>query len=154
MSCVLAQSGDELELKKELLKYHTLEAVFSMPDELFINSNVSTVTCIIVLKAHQPHPINYETYFGYCKDDGFIKRKPMGRGDYLNKWNGIKTQWLNGFRNKKVISGYSVRKYVNPEDEWCAEAYMETDYSVITEKDFIKSIKDFVIFDWVDRNDC
>ncbi|MBK7856920.1 MAG: N-6 DNA methylase [Bacteroidetes bacterium] len=41
MQSALAQSGKVFELKKKLLEYHTLEAVFSMPDELFINSDVS-----------------------------------------------------------------------------------------------------------------
>lgn len=146
MSCVLAQSGKELDLKTQLLESHTLEAVLSMPDELFVNSNVGTITCIMVIKAHQPHPANYETYFGYCKDDGFIKRKPMGRGDYLNRWNGIKEQWLYNFRNRKEVDKHSIKRCVTAEDEWCAEAYMETDYSNITKDDFIESIKKFVIF--------
>lgn len=146
MSCVLAQSGEELDLKKQLLEHHTLEAVFSMPNDLFVNSNVGTVTCVVVVKAHQPHPANYETYFGYCKDDGFIKRKPMGRGDYLNKWDGIKKQWVYNFRNRKEIAGHSVKRCVTAEDEWCAEAYMETDYSNITKDDFVKTIKEFVVF--------
>lgn len=146
MSCALAQSGTELDLKKQLLKNNTLEAVFSMPDELFVNSNVGTVTCIVVIKAHQPHPNNYETYFGYCKDDGFIKQKPMGRGDHLGKWSYIKKQWVYNFKNRKEIAGHSVKKCVTAEDEWCAEAYMETDYSIITEEDFAKTIKEFVIF--------
>lgn len=146
MRCALAQSGNELELKKTILKDNTLEAVFSMPNELFINSDVGTVTCIVVLKTHQPHPEDYETYFGYYKDDGFIKQKPMGRGDYLNKWGDIKKEWLYNFWNRKEVAGLSVKKHVTAEDEWCCEAYMETDYSTITEEDFVKTIKDFVIF--------
>lgn len=146
MGCVLAQSGKLLDFKKQLLEHHTLEAVLSMPDELFVNSNVNVVTCIVVIKAHQPHPANYETYFGYCKDDGFVKRKPKGRQDYLNKWVGIKEQWLYNFRNRKEVAGHGVKRCVTAEDEWCAEAYMETDYSTVTEAIFAKSIKEFVIF--------
>jgi type I restriction enzyme M protein len=146
ISCVLAQKGKELELKKQILKYNTLEGVFSMPNDLFVNSGVGTVTCVIVLKAHQTHPKDYETYFGYCKDDGFIKRKPMGRGDYLNKWDDIKNQWIYNFINKKEITGHSIKRYVTAEDEWCVEAYMETDYSKITKEDFVKTMKEFVLF--------
>ena len=32
-----------IELKKKLLEKHTLEAVFSMPDELFLNSKIHVV---------------------------------------------------------------------------------------------------------------
>lgn len=146
MSCVLAQKGKELELKKKILEYNTLDAVFSMPNDLFVNSGVGTVTCVVVIRVHQPHPSNYETYFGYCKEDGFIKRKLMGRGDYLNKWNGIRNQWIYNYRNKKEIPEHSIKRYVTADDEWCAEAYMETDYSKITKEDFVKTIKDFVLF--------
>jgi len=146
MRCALAQKGNELDLKKKILENNTLEAVFSMPDELFVNSKVGIVTCIMVIKTHHPHPEDYETYFGYWKDDGFIKRKPTGRGDYFNKWNDIKKEWLYNFKNKKELAGHSVKWHVTAEDEWCAEVYMETDYSNITEEDFIKKIKQYVVF--------
>lgn len=146
MSCALAQKGKELDLKRKILEHNTMEAVFSMPNDLFVNSDTGTVTCIMVIKAHQPHPKNYETYFGYCKNDGFIKRKPMGRGDYLNKWGGIKNHWIYNFRNKKEIPGHSIKRCVTAEDEWCVEAYMETDYSKITKEEFVKTIKEFILF--------
>ena len=81
MSCALAQSGIIYTLKEKLLREHTLEAVFSMPKELFHNSDVGVNTCIMVFKAKEKHSANYKTYFGYWKDDGFIKRR-QGREDY------------------------------------------------------------------------
>lgn len=146
MQCALAQKGVRLELKKKLLKDNTLEAVFSMPDELFINSNVSVVTCIMVFKAHIPHPESYETYFGYWKDDGFVKKKIIGRADYFHKWEGIKKEWLSGYRNKNTVPGKSVKKHISAGDEWCAEAYMETDYSTLKKEDFEKEIKKYLIY--------
>jgi hypothetical protein len=144
MQCALAQKGKILELKKKLLSKHTLEAVMSMPDELFFNSNVGVVSCIMVFTAHRPHPSNKETYFGYWKDDGFVKRKIKGRYDALNKWQNIKEIWIESFMNKKSLAGLSVMRSVKVNDEWCAEAYMETDYSVLSKDDFIKTIKDFI----------
>ncbi|MFZ3077436.1 MAG: N-6 DNA methylase [Candidatus Aenigmatarchaeota archaeon] len=152
MSCALAQSGTGLELKEKLLRENTLEAVFSMPTELFHNSNVGVNTCIMVFKAKEKHPTNYKTYFGYWKDDGFIKRK-SGRDDYKNKWNEIKKYWLENYRNKEEIEGFSVKKYVTANDEWCVEAYMETDYSKLNEKDFEKTLKDFVAFKFLNTGD-
>ena len=46
MQSALAQKGKIFLLKEELLKKHTLEAVFSMPGELFFNSNVGVVSCV------------------------------------------------------------------------------------------------------------
>lgn len=146
MDRVLSTIGKKFELKKQLLKKHTLEAVMSMPDQLFINSDTGTVTNIVVVTAHKPHPKNKETYFGYWKDDGFVKRKNRGRIDAYDRWNTIKTEWLDSFTNRRNIEGLSVNKVVTEKDEWCAEAYMETDYSKLTEKEFIRDIKKFVLF--------
>lgn len=144
MSCALAQKGKMLEIKKRLLSKHTLEAVMSMPDELFFNSNVGVISCIMVFTAHRPHESNKESYFGYWKDDGFVKRKTKGRYDAFNKWPKIKETWINSYINKKSIPGLSVMQTVKAEDEWCAEAYLETDYSKLSKEDFLRTLKNFV----------
>ena len=146
MSCALADSGERLELKKKLLKNHTLDAVFSMNNELFHNSKVTVSTCIMIFKAKEPHPTGYKSYFGYWKNDGFYKRKSKGRADYDNSWNDIKNMWVNAYFNREEIDGFSVKKEVSAEDEWCAEAYMKTNYSVLNTEMFEKNIKDYSIF--------
>lgn len=35
---------------------------------------------------------------------------------------------------------------VKAEDEWCAEAYMETDYSTLTTESFERELKKYVAF--------
>lgn len=151
MSCALAQSGEMLSWKKKLLEYHTLEAVLSMPDELFHNSKVGVVTCILVFTAHIPHPKGKKTWFGYWKDDGFVKVKNKGRIDSKEKWSINREKWINSYRNKEVIPGHSVMMEVCAEDEWCAEAYMETDYSQLNESDFVNVIKDYVAFQFLNQ---
>lgn len=146
MQSALAQTGKVYELKKQLLQKHTLDAVLSMPDELFFNSDVGVVSCIMVFTAHRPHPKNKETYFGYYKNDGFVKRKIKGRVDAYGKWEAIKEKWISSYINRKNEAGFSINKVVSAEDEWCAEAYMETDYSNLSKQDFIKIIKDYVFF--------
>lgn len=56
ISCVIEKTESAINLRKRLLEHHTLEGVLSMPEELFANSKVNTVTCAIVITAHQPHP--------------------------------------------------------------------------------------------------
>lgn len=146
MQSALSQTGKIFELKKKLLEQHTLEAVLSMPDELFINSDVGVVACIMVFTAHKPHPKNKETFFGYFKGDGFEKRKHKGRIDVHGKWDAIKEKWVSNFRNGKEEPGVSVKQVVSAHDEWCAEAYMETDYSKLSKEDFLKNLKEFVLF--------
>ena len=146
MQSALAITGKVFEFKKKLLESHTLEAVLSMPNELFTNSKVNVVSCIMIFTAHKPHPKNKETYFGYYKDDGFEKRKIQGRYDVYEKWEKIKEKWVNYFLNRKQEPGFSANKKVAANDEWCAEAYMETDYSKLTKEDFLKTIKEYVLF--------
>jgi hypothetical protein len=50
------------------------------------------------------------------------------------------------FRNREVHAGESVTQKVTAADEWCAEAYMETDYSKLTQADFEKELKKYVVF--------
>lgn len=145
MRCALYQTGTGMEIKSKLLSKHTLEAVMSMPDDLFYP--VGTVTCIMVFRAHTPHETsNRKTWFGYWKNDGLIKVKHRGRIDANEEWLRIMPVWLNMYRNREVVIGKSVTQKVSASDEWCAEAYMETDYSKITQNDFTKATKNYAIF--------
>jgi type I restriction-modification system DNA methylase subunit len=146
MQCALAQKGAKLFLKERLLKNHTLEAVLSLPNELFHNSKVGVVTCAMIVTAHQPHPKNKETYFGYYKDDGFIKRKGRGRIDDLLLWKDKKEEWVFHYANRKEKAGLSVNKIITANNEWCAEAYMETDYKDLVESDFEDTVRRYVSF--------
>jgi type I restriction-modification system DNA methylase subunit len=145
VSCATGTYG-----KRELLKKHRLEAVMSMPPELF--SPVGVVTCVMVFTAHQPHDQypDHKTWFGYWRDDGFIKTKHKGRIDAGN-WTDIRDRWVESFVNRVVKAGESVLYRVGESDEWVAEAYMETDYSALTQSDFEKVVRDYAIY-MVTRN--
>ena len=148
-SVVTDTTGANYEYKKRLLKNHTLEAVVSLPEELFANSNTAVVTVGIIITAHVPHPKNKETWFGYWRNDGFVKTKKYGRADVNNQWgeeNGLMDQWLIAFVNRKEISQFSLNRKVIPEDEWIAEAYLETDYSLLDMKTFEKTVREYQAF--------
>jgi type I restriction enzyme M protein len=139
MSCALSANA----MRAEILKDHTLEAVMSMPDQLFYP--VGTVTCIMVFSAHRPHASeNRKTWFGYWKNDGFVKTKHKGRIDLNESWSNIRDRWVETFRNREVHPGESVLKQVSAADEWCAEAYMETDYSVLDQNAFDEAVRTYV----------
>lgn len=141
MSCAISPHPK----REELLKFHTLDAVMSMPTDLFYP--VGTVPCIMVFKAHIPHETsNKKTWFGYWKDDGFIKTKHKGRIDQYNKWEAIRDHWVETYRNREDIPGESIKQYVTAQDEWCAEAYMETDYSQLTKDIFEETVKNYMLF--------
>lgn len=82
-----------------------------------------------------------DTFFGYFKDDKFIKRKGLGRVEQTDSngnslWKDVEALWLNLYRNRREMPGLSVVKKVSYEDEWLAEAYMETDYNNLKQEDF------------------
>ena len=133
------------DVRERLFKKHSLEAVFSMPTEIF-NPAASAPPCVMVWTANVPHPEGKKTFFGYFRDDGFVKRKKLGRIDAYGKWEEIKKKWLNLYQNKIEEPGYSVLHCVSHKEEWCAEAYMKTDYSTLCDEDFEKKIKEYVAF--------
>lgn len=145
ITCATAPSGETYEWKRKILERHTLDAVMSMPIDLFHNSKVGVVTCVLVFTAHRPHPKGKKTWFGYWRDDGFVKTKHRGRVDLKGTWEDIKTGWLNAYRNREVVNGLSVTQEVKASDEWCAEAYMKTDYSSITSGQLEGSLKKYFL---------
>lgn len=146
ISCVNDTTGASSFLKNKILENHTLEAVLSLPEELFVNSKVNTVTCAVVITAGIPYSNNKKTWFGYCRNDGFIKKKNRGRIDANHTWQSIKEQWVSAYLNREVIPEFSVMKHVTAQMEWCAEAYLETDYSRLTTEDYFETVRDFFLF--------
>lgn len=142
MSCAIGTKYKDV--RERLFKKNTLKAVFSMPDDIFYPTG--TNVCVMVWEAHTPHDKTQETFFGYCKDDGFVKRKKLGRIDANKKWEMIEKQWLALYRNRDVVDGLSARKCVTHKDEWLCEAYMKTDYSLLSQDDFQQTVNDYIAY--------
>ncbi len=143
MSCGIKDEKELIAVKKRLLRKYRLKAVLSMPDDLFYP--IGVVTSVMLFEANKPNQ-GFKTWFGYFKTDGFEKRKHQGRIDVRDKFKAIKERWLSAYKNSEEIAGLSVKQEVNAEDEWCAEAYMETDYSKLNQADFERKLKDYVAF--------
>lgn len=142
MSCAIKNDSVTKQLKKELLDKHELIATFSMPDQLFYP--VGVVTIIMLFRAHACE--NDMTFFGYLKDDGFEINKTNGRQDTKGKWASIKNEMINLYNDFKAESGKSAVDYVSSEDEWCCEAFMQTNYGIITPEMFKKELKKMALF--------
>lgn len=150
---VAAAIGTSNIIEKEkiaMLKNNTLEAVFTLPNEIFY-PGASACACCMLFTLGKPHSEEKETFFGYCKDDGFKKKKNLGRVEQFNAdneslWKKIESEWLYLFRNHKANPGKSATVVVNGESEWLCEAYMKTDYSTIKEEDFQKTLNDYLAY--------
>ena len=64
----------------------------------------------------------------------------------IRRYCQLKERLLSAYYNNDVVPGLSARQEIGVDDEWCAEAYMETDYSTLTENDFISKIKAYTAF--------
>ena len=63
------------------------------------------------------------------------------------RWEDIEKEWLYLYEHRLTEPGLSVmRRIDNGNQEWCAEAYMETDYSTLTDADFIRKMQDYAAF--------
>jgi type I restriction enzyme M protein len=147
ISCIVAQEGPNLELKRRLMERHTLEAVMSLPEDLFHNSKVNVVTCAVVLKAHAPHKDGKKTWLGYWRDDGHVKVKGRGRIDKFGCWPALRESWVQAFRNRDVVDERSVAVALTPNDEWCAEAYMTVDYGQIDQAAVEVELRRYLAFE-------
>lgn len=138
------------EEKKKMLEDNTLEAVFTLPNEVFYPW-ASVSACCMFLTLWKPHPKDKETFFGYYKDDWFKKKKNLWRVEQFDNednsiWIKIRDKWLSCFKNHKIIDWLSATAIVNWEDERLCEAYMKTDYSKLTEKDFQETINNYLAY--------
>ncbi|MCM1259811.1 MAG: SAM-dependent methyltransferase [Prevotella sp.] len=141
LSCAIGTKYKEI--RERLFKKHTLLAVFSMPEEIFYPTG--TNVCVMLWEAHKPHSDIQKTFFGFCKEDGFVKKKKIGRVESKEGiWSEIENEWLQNYRDKIVEKGKSAYLHVNHDDEWLCEAYMETDYSKLQNSDFAQTIRSFL----------
>ncbi len=144
-------TSDIIEKEKiAMLENNTLEAVFTLPNEIFY-PGASACACCMLFTLGKPHSEEKETFFGYCKDDGFKKKKNLGRVEQFNAdneslWKEIEKEWIYLFRNHKAEPGKSATVVVNGESEWLCEAYMKTDYNTLKEEDFQRTLNDYLAY--------
>lgn len=153
VACAIGTSGEIARLKREILEENTLDAVFTLPNEIFY-PGASASACCMVFKIGTKHSdvSNPDTYFGYYKEDGFKKKKNLGRVEQVDantsksKWVEIEKEWIELYRNRQSVDGLSATHKVDGDDEWLCEAYMKTDYSKLTERDFQQTINDYLAY--------
>lgn len=148
MQAAIGSSNDVKEFKKKMLDNYTLEAVFSLPTEIFYPGAAAVAVCMVFDLSQKHDKANKETFFGYYRDDKFTKRKGLGRIELTDDkgnslWSKTEELWLDLYKNKKVVPGLSVMKKIGWEDEWLAEAYMETDYSSLNSDIFERTIRHY-----------
>lgn len=154
VACAIGTSSFISDMKTILLEKNTLDAVFTLPNEIFY-PGASASACCMVFTLGKPH-VNADgtvnkTFFGYYKEDGHKKKKNLGRIEQFDKdnnsiWKQIEEKWLDLYRNKTVEDGMSAMQAVSGDDEWLCEAYMKTDYSKLCEADFQQTLNNYLAY--------
>ncbi len=151
VACAIGTGKVIAGIKEKILKESTLDAVFTLPQEVFY-PGASASVCCMVFKTCQKHENAGDTFFGYYKEDGFHKKKNIGRVETtdsetgVSTWIGIEEKWLELYKNRREVDGMSAVHKVDGSDEWLCEAYMKTDYSLLTEADFQRTINYYLSF--------
>ena len=153
VACAIGRSGEIARIKRSILEENTLDAVFTLPNEIFY-PGASASACCMVFKIGKKHSdvSNPDTFFGYFKDDGFRKKKFLGRVEQMDistgnsRWVEIEKEWIDLYRNRSSIDGLSATHKVDGNSEWLCEAYMKTDYSSITSDEFQQTINEYLAY--------
>lgn len=125
--------------RKKIMAKHTLKAVFSMPNDVFFGNGASVDPCIMIWEAHKAHDSTIPTYFCYCKDK-YVRRTNIPR------WIEQSDRWIRYYKEKMVVDGESSIYCVTDKDEWLCEAYMQTNYDQIEQKDFERTLLDYLAY--------
>ena len=153
VACAIGSSDEIKNIKEELLKNNTLDAVFTLPNEVFY-PGASASACCMVFKLGTKHTDTStpKTFFGYYKEDGFRKKKNLGRVEQINPqtgesfWTEIENKWIDLYTNRVEVDGLSATHKVNGSDEWLCEAYMKTDYTQLTDLDFQRTLNNYLAY--------
>ena len=154
VATAIGTSGAISYEKSAMLEENTLEAVFTLPNEIFY-PGASACACCMLFTLGQPHfksdGTPRSTFFGYCKEDGFKKKKNLGRVEQfdangISVWKKIEQEWLDLYDLKQVKDGKSAIAKVDGDDEWLCEAYMKTDYSKLKESDFQQTLNNYLAY--------
>jgi type I restriction-modification system DNA methylase subunit len=131
-----------------ILEKHTLKYVINVPKDLF-QPNAMAHTAIAVFETNRA--FNYaadEVIFYDLRDDGFVLSKNKGRTDVYGKWAKIEKQLLDALDGKIEPDDITlVKTKIKPKDEWIIYAHSKTDYSTLSDNDFVKSITDYMVFE-------
>ena len=142
------------KLREKIMKNHTLLACMSMPRQLFQNSKVGTTTCIMVFRAKIPHKDSDKVVFmSRWLDVGFVTIPHNGRFDKDNRWFSIKQEWMRQLKGLAKPDPFTyTRREIEAKNECVAEAYVETDYSALSDKDFELQLKKYSLFLYMEQN--
>ena len=144
ISSMCGKNNKDKEIKKKLLREHTLKGVITLNKNTFYR--IGTETCLAIFIAHKSHSKDYNCKFINFEDDGYKIYKNIG----LVKTEFAEIQkkklldcWHN---NERFDSKFVIETKITPEDEWIHSFYYFNEKEPL-EEDFEKVVEDYLIFE-------
>lgn len=145
-STMVGKNKEDKNIKKEILKKHTLEGVISLNgDTTFYR--VGTIPCIAIFTANKPHPQEKRCKFINFEDDGYKLSKHIG---IIKTERAIerKEHLLRCWRDQlDAPSKYMVKTTITPTDEWLHSFYYFND-EIPSESIFKETLHEYLSFEF------
>ena len=144
-STMVGKTSEDKQVKKRLLKKHTLEGVVTLNKNTFYG--IGTNACIAVFTAHQPHNLQKYCKFIDFEDDGFIVSKHIGLIETeraKEKKTHLLSCWLHG---APADSKFMVTTTIEADDEWLHSFYYFND-EIPKAEEFEQTIGDYLTFEF------
>lgn len=120
-----------------------------MPNDIFQPNAAAQTAIAVFAREASPHTQEDKVVFYSLKDDGFKLSKNKGRTDPFNNWVSIKQDLLkkikNPIQNEDQIN-LVFKSLIDKKDEWIIQAHSKIDYSQLSEEDFLKTIREYIVF--------
>ena len=139
-----AGSGKAISTNKQIMRKHSLIASIKMPMDLF-QPSAGVQTSIYIIEAHKPHDVRSKVRFIDFRNDGY---KRTGRGlneidDPQQKYKDILDVYVSGDSIGDIVCVDAQIGYLG--NDWNYEKHAIYD-TVPTEKDFEKTVSDYLLF--------
>ena len=144
-STMVGKTRENKQVKKMILKNHTLEGVITLNKETFYG--VGTNPCIAVFTAHKSHSEKKYCKFINFENDGFEVHKHIGLVETeraKERKAHLLDCWLH---DAPAESKFMVKTTVTSEDEWLHSFYYFND-EIPKEEEFEKTIADYLSFEF------
>lgn len=142
-STMVGKTADDKARKVSIMRNHTLDAVITLNDSTFADSDVGTHACIVLFTAGRPHSPNAVVKFVDFKNDGYkvlIHRGLTDDGTAASRRKRL-LEVLRG--DAQEGSEFIVRSEANAQDEW-QHSYFYFNEIPPTLKDFEKTVADYL----------
>ncbi|MFB4474448.1 MULTISPECIES: HsdM family class I SAM-dependent methyltransferase [Bacillaceae] len=143
-SSMTGKTNVEKEIKRNILKKHTLEGVITLNKDTFYNFGVNP--CIAVFTSGIPHDKNKKCKFINFKDDGYQVSKHIGlieTPQAKDKKQYLLDVW---FDRIDAENKFCVETRIDPEDEWLHSFYYFNE-EIPSREEFEKHVSNYLSFE-------